>query len=261
MTLANTLIDHCIQSRGEVIGNRQGGNLNPVLRVLASPVELERLCALFADVFGDPAPNVIDMRGSLLAGGLCVGAFHDGEVVGGLWSFAGWDRDGPFQHSHTLCVRPALQSRGIGRSLKSFHADWCRERGIDRIRWTFDPLMAGNARFNLNTLGAVGDRWIEDCYGPMPGKLDAASRTGQHAPSDRLSVTLHLDAETIATDGRATFVPIPRTGDVPEAVPIGEAVDLLRSRLAPLIDGGAVAVAVERAGDAWAYRVEHRVER
>lgn len=230
------------------------------LRVLDAPTELAELCELIADVFGEPVPNVIDIRGSLLAGGVCIGAFAEDQMVGGLWSFAGWDERGPFQHSHTMCVSANVQGRGIGRTLKRFHAEWCRDRAIDRICWTFDPLMAGNARFNLNRIGAVGDRWIEDCYGSMSGLLDPASRTGGAAPSDRLSVTWVLSGARVEAGKTTTLVGIPPTGNSPEALSAEEAVLRLRIELQPLIDAGAIVTGVERLGDGWAYRVEHRNE-
>jgi len=231
-----------------------------VIRVLETPSDLAQLCSLIGDVFGDPVPNVVDMTGSLLAGGVCIGAFDDGVLVGGVWSFAGCDGNGPYHHSHSLCVLPSHQGRGIGAGLKRFHADWCRERGIDRIRWTFDPLMAGNARFNLNRLGAVGDRWIEDCYGSMPGKLDPAARTGEQAPSDRLSVTLYLEGDPPRTTGEARLVEIPPTGDTRDSVPVAEAVHRLRSGLAARITDGWIAVGVTRLDDGWAYRIERTTE-
>jgi predicted GNAT superfamily acetyltransferase len=231
-----------------------------VIRVLDTPSDLAQLCTLFGDVFGDPVPNPIDMTGSILAGGVCIGAFADDTLVGGAWSFAGCDEDGPYQHSHSLCVASSHQGRGIGADIKSFHADWCRERGISRIRWTFDPLMPGNARFNLNKLGAVGDRWIENCYGPMPGKLDPAARTGEDAPSDRLSVTLYLDGDAPRTTGEPALVDIPPTGDAPGAVPVAAAVYRLRDGLAGPIADGWIAVGVASHGGSWAYRIEKTME-
>jgi len=231
-----------------------------VIRVLDTPSDLAQLCTLIGDVFGDPVPNTIDMTGSILAGGVCIGAFADDTLVGGVWSFAGCDEAGPFQHSHSLCVSPSYQGRGIGADLKGFHAGWCRERGIDRIRWTFDPLMEGNARFNLNKLGAVGDRWIEDCYGPMPGKLDPAARTGEQAPSDRLSVTLYLDGDTPRTTGEPMLVPIPPTGDAPGAVPVRDAVYRLRAAVGGPISDGWIVVGVDLHDGSWAYRIEKATE-
>ncbi len=225
------------------------------MRALDAPDDLEQLTALFAGVFGDPVPNVVDMRGSLLAGGVCMGASIGDRLVGGLWSFAGWNEHGPFHHSHTLCVDPEFQGRGIGASLKRYHARWCRDSGIDRIVWTFDPLMVGNARFNLNRLGAVGDRWIENCYGSMPGKLDPASRTGEDAPSDRLSVTWDLTGSPAMATGPPTLVDIPPTGEASDLIPVHEAVLRLRDRLRPLIDGGAIVTGVELRPGGWAYRV------
>jgi len=225
------------------------------LRTIETPDELEYLRDLIEEVFGDPVPSVVDIRGSLLAGGVCVGAFRDDRLVGGVWSFAGWDEAGPFHHSHTLGVAPDVQGHGIGAVLKAFHADWCRDRGIERIRWTFDPLMPNNARFNLNKVGAVGDRWIRDCYGPMAGKLDPEARTGDAAPSDRLSVTLYLGRDPIEGGSGTVLVPIPPTGDAPDALTAGDAVSLLRRDLEPVLDGKAIVTSVERRDGGWAYRV------
>jgi predicted GNAT superfamily acetyltransferase len=52
--------------------------------------------------------------------------------------------------------------------------------GIDLIEWTFDPLQARNAYFNIVRLGAIARRYLRDHYGPV------ASRLQQRRPSDRL---------------------------------------------------------------------------
>ncbi len=46
-------------------------------------------------------------------------------------------------------------------------------RGIDEVRWTFDPLIRRNVAFNLVRLGAQVDRYLEDAYGPMPDVRNA----------------------------------------------------------------------------------------
>lgn len=159
------------------------------VRSVEAPREIARACDVFRDVFGEPVPAVIDVRATLLAGGLCLIADVDEEIAGALWGFAGHDELGPFQHSHMTGVRAAFRGRGVGEALKRFQARECAARGIGRITWTFDPLMAGNARFNLMRLGAVGDAYLPDCYGPMSGVLDPVSRLGIELPSDRMHVT------------------------------------------------------------------------
>ena len=50
------------------------------------------------------------------------------------------------------------------------------------MRWTYDPLVSRNARFNLVKLGAVGTEYAVDFYGPMRDGVNDGE-------SDRLTVT------------------------------------------------------------------------
>lgn len=223
---------------------------------LASPSELFELARLIDDVFGAPVPNAVDMRGSLLAGGLCSG-IRDGErLVAGLWSFAAHDPDGVrAHHSHIVAVRASHRRRGLGERIKRHHAAWCRARGVERIHWTFDPLRAGNARFNLGRLGAVGVAWIEDCYGALDGKLDPPARGGGAAPSDRMLVTWSTGDGPPMLEGADRRVPIPPTGDAPGAVAIADGLARLRAELAPLLASGGQVVGAERDGERTVYLV------
>ena len=56
------------------------------------------------------------------------------------------------------------------------------------MRWTFDPMVARNAWFNLGKLGAVADRFYPDFYGPMTDAINAGER------SDRLVIRWDLAA-------------------------------------------------------------------
>lgn len=227
------------------------------LAPLETAAQLAPAVELFGRVFGPPLPGVIEMRASLLAGGLCAGAFDPAAegrpLVGAVWALAGWDAEGPFQHSHLAAVDPDVQGLGVGTALKRFHAEWCRARGIGRIRWTFDPLMAGNARFNLNRLGAVGDRWIEDCYGTLTGPLDPAGRTGEAVPSDRMGVCWDLRPDRGAPAGETTRVVLPPAGR--GGLSVAEALARLRAELRPLLDRGGRAVGLERSAAGDHYRV------
>ena len=57
------------------------------------------------------------------------------------------------------------------------------------MRWTFDPLVARNAYFNLHKLGAVADRFERNFYGEMTDTLNRGERT------DRVVVRWDLDRD------------------------------------------------------------------
>jgi predicted GNAT superfamily acetyltransferase len=65
-------------------------------------------------------------------------------------------------HSHITGIVGDHRGRGLGRLLKQHQREWALARGVHRITWTFDPLVARNASFNLRVLGArVGSTtWI-----------------------------------------------------------------------------------------------------
>ena len=124
---------------------------------------------------------------AISAGGLVLGGFApDGALVGFAYAVPGW-RDGhPLWHSHMTGVLPTHQDSGLGFQLKRAQREGALAAGIEHIVWTFDPLQAGNARFNLGRLGAVASRYHEDYYGVM---TDAINRG---LPSDRLEVDWFL---------------------------------------------------------------------
>ncbi len=117
-----------------------------------------------------------------LHGGLVLGAFTpQGEALGLSFAFLGRIEGELCLYSQITGVIPGNRSRGIGLKLKTAQRDFARSQGLKTIAWAFDPLQAGNARFNLNKLGATASRYIEDMYGPRTDALNAAA-----GPTDRL---------------------------------------------------------------------------
>jgi predicted GNAT superfamily acetyltransferase len=115
-----------------------------------------------------------------------------GRPVGASAAFVGLTEDGEvFLHSHVTGVLPGHGGRGIGRALKWHQRAWCLERGIDHVRWTFDPLVRRNAAFNLVVLGARAVAFREDVYGRMDDALNAG------VPTDRLVVDWELTAARV----------------------------------------------------------------
>lgn len=161
---------------------------------------------LFDEVWGRGAQAGAVLSGEALvalahAGGQVTVARRDGALVGATAAFLGRDHatGRTFAHSHVTGVVAPAQSSGVGRALKWHQRAWCLERGIEEVRWTYDPLIRRNAVLNLLLLGAQAAHYEHDVYGPM----DDARNRG--LPTDRIVVSWRLDAPRTraAAEGRA----------------------------------------------------------
>lgn len=117
------------------------------------------------------------MRALQHIGGLVAGALADGQVVGLVIGFP--TAQAHVQHSHLLAVHPDWRGLHLAQKLKEYQRDWCVARGISEIDWTYDPLRALNAHFNIHRLGATAHEYLDNFYGEMGG-INAG------VPSDRL---------------------------------------------------------------------------
>jgi predicted GNAT superfamily acetyltransferase len=119
-------------------------------------------------------------------GGLALGAILDGEIVGIVFGFPGFygTPDGPRlkHHSHILAVHPDWRDKGLGFALKRAQWQMVRRQGIDRITWTYDPLLSRNAHLNITRLGTVCNTYRPEEYGDMSDSLNAG------LPTDRFQV-------------------------------------------------------------------------
>ena len=124
---------------------------------------------------------VATMVGAQRHGGLVLGAFlDDGRAVGISFAFLGKSDGEICLYSQLTGVVPGYQDKGLGYRLKIAQRDFAHSEYIPSIVWAFDPLQGGNARFNLNKLGATARRSHIDMYGP---RTDALNRD---TPTDRL---------------------------------------------------------------------------
>ena len=120
------------------------------------------------------------------------------EVVGAAIGFRGEDDEGAHLHSHIAGVRREWQGSNVGFALKQHQREWALDAGLERVTWTFDPLVARNAYFNVVKLGARLTRYYVDFYGPMNDGINNGDET------DRCLVTWWLNDEraTLAAEGR-----------------------------------------------------------
>ncbi len=146
-----------------------------------------------------------------------VGAGHGGRAIGFVFGLLA-RRGGRLYHaSHMLATDPAYQGRGVGAALKFAQRDRALAQGLDLMTWTFDPLIARNAHFNLRKLGAVSRVYYEDYYGPLEDRYNSG------LPTDRLLVEWRL------RDGLPW--PIPEVAGPPAPLLVAEG-----SWPAPLLD-------------------------
>ena len=90
-------------------------------------------------------------------GGVAIGAYDDGVLVGAVYGFA--TSDPAVHHSHYLAVDVPYRRQRARRGAEAPSAPsgaW--PDGITAMRWTYDPLQYGNAHLNLRRLGALRDQ-------------------------------------------------------------------------------------------------------
>jgi len=114
------------------------------------------------------------------AGGLVLGAFDGERLVGFAFAYLGRVRGRWALYSQLAGVDPDAQSSGVGGLLKAAQRDWVQQQGLELVAWSFDPLQAGNANFNLHRLGAFCRTYYVDYFGERTDALSAG------VDSDRL---------------------------------------------------------------------------
>ena len=114
-------------------------------------------------------------------GGHVLGAFTEEDSMAAfVVSVPAWRKEHRYFYSLLLGVLPGHENQGLGRMLKIAQRKAALHAGIEYIEWTFDPMRAKNAYFNIVRLGAIVRRYCPDYYGPILGKLQ------RELPSDRL---------------------------------------------------------------------------
>jgi predicted GNAT superfamily acetyltransferase len=166
------------------------------VRPVVDPAELRRCAALYREVFEIPSEDAAVTHRLLVSihrnSGTVTGAFLAGRLVGFTYSFLAREPGGRLYHySQLAVVASEVQGRGVGRALKFGQRRAVLAQGIELIRWSFDPLLARNAHFNLNVLGCVGRAFCPDLYGSEPVDRDRG------LPTPRMLVDWELGSRAV----------------------------------------------------------------
>jgi predicted GNAT superfamily acetyltransferase len=139
------------------------------IRALTSLAEMSACVALQSEIWGDDFDGVVPaslLKVATYVGGVVAGAFDGGGALCGfVFGITGVEQGDLVHWSHMLGVSPRAQRQGIGRALKEHQRDVLRALGVQRMYWTFDPLVARNAHFNFNVLGVRAKDYVVDMYG------------------------------------------------------------------------------------------------
>lgn len=183
------------------------------VRTLHTHEELAGARRLWDTVWPSPTGTEVTsnhLRAIEHSGGYVGGAYDGDDLVGACLAFVGRSMGSHgyhvHLHSHMAAVLPRAADRGIGTAIKLHQRAWALWHEIDRIVWTFDPLVRRNARLNLAKLGGVGVEYLVDFY----GRMDDALNKGE--PSDRLLLHWDLASQRVADALAGTTVPLSRDG-------------------------------------------------
>jgi predicted GNAT superfamily acetyltransferase len=212
---------------------------------------------LFTTIWGKPSVSTELLRAFSKTQSYVGGAFRDGALVGACVAFHAAPRQRSL-HSHIAGVTPGTGGRGVGFALKVHQRAWALDLGVDEIAWTYDPLVARNAHFNINKLGGRPAEYLTNFYGPMSDAINGDEDT------DRVLVRWDLRAPAVVAacghGGSGGSGPAGAAGTVvPDAVvPVPPDIERLRvadpaaahewrlrvrERLAPYLAAGSAATA------------------
>src|SRR5262245_2043496 len=149
--------------------------------------EFDGCVYLQREAFGLPDLELSPRRHLIVsrqAGGWTLGAFNGERMVGFVHHLAAVDANNEnFGYSHMMAVAKDYQNKGLGARLKWAQRERVLAEGRKLIKWTWDPMQARNAHFNLNRLGAIVKSYADNFYG-LDYNLDTGQQEKLGLPSD-----------------------------------------------------------------------------
>lgn len=152
-------------------------------------------------------PNLL--QAMIHSGAYLSGAFVDGECVGAAFAFPA-TTGGLHLHSHMTAVLDSFRDKGIGYALKVDQYKWAKQNNYKEITWTFDPLVARNAKLNVLKLGVDISAYYPNFYGDMPDELNAGDESDRVMASLKVVGDVPTPRAAISTpDKSAVLIAIP----------------------------------------------------
>ncbi|HEV2800500.1 MAG TPA: GNAT family N-acetyltransferase [Pyrinomonadaceae bacterium] len=192
----------------ETVERTTGDREEVLIRECTTIEEFDECVRLQREVFKMPDLELSPRRHlivSRLAGGWILGAYRtaDGELVGFVHHLVAVRGAEVIGYSHMMAVTAAYQNRGLGARLKWAQRERALREGRRFIRWTFEPMQARNAHFNLNRLGVSVRSYGVNFYGWDAGTESTTADGEQfNLDSDRLIAEWELGSSRVEACAR-----------------------------------------------------------
>ena len=152
-------------------------------------------------------PNLL--QAMIHSGAYLSGAFVDSNCVGAAFAFPA-TTGGLHLHSHMTAVLDSFRDKGIGHALKVDQYKWAKQNNYKEITWTFDRLVARNAKLNILKLGVDISAYYPNFYGDMPDELNAGDESDRVMASLKVVGDVPTPKTAISTpDKSAVLIAIP----------------------------------------------------
>lgn len=192
-----------------IINQEQARRAEIEVRECVTIDQFDACIRLQREAFGLPEVELSPRRHLIVtrrAGGWTLGAFAGDEMVGFVHHLvAVRGADEIIGYSHMMAVARAYQNKGVGALLKWAQRARALAEGRSFINWTWDPMQARNAHFNLHRLGVTARSYAANFYGT--DYIGPASSAGESPglDSDRIFADWDLRSQRVAerAQGRA----------------------------------------------------------
>ena len=162
------------------------------VRELETIEEMQESIELQRKVFASPDLEISPVRHLIVAryaGGFTLGAYLGARLVGFVLSLPMFlENNERAFYSHMTAVDAEFQSLGIGAKLKWAQRTRALAAGVNYIKWTYQPVLARNAFFNIERLGISINVYMPNFYG-----------TGAEANESKIQV-LEVDSDRLFAD-------------------------------------------------------------
>ncbi|MBA2621418.1 MAG: hypothetical protein H0U87_09480 [Acidobacteria bacterium] len=171
------------------------------IREVSSVEDLGECVRLQREVFALPDLEISPVRHLIVtkaAGGFTLGAFTaENKLVGFVLSVPAFRGAERAFYSHMTAVDADFQNMHIGARLKWAQRERALSENVSFIKWTFQPVQARNAFFNLERLGVEIKSYAANFYGTDYSTAVGARARKLGIDSDRLFAEWNLMGEKV----------------------------------------------------------------